>query len=383
LSGVQFIVGSKFPLGGFVALAPSLHSKGRMRGRIKAPMKARMKARLKVLTWTYIFIPAFAISFAFAADLEKAMLGALGPNQLNVLAPYDRGYENKIRGQALSIPFALSNLGTPSLGAINLETTMQSISQVNVRSLRWGFQVSGSGSDRVTAIHLVQPKTIIINRPDMEIAPEGVQQVVAFHESLSADGLVDETMFLSVGSWWLLQQTTEERARLLESPLLKPLWTNLSTKRNAAYSMPSSQRRKGYLGVTFEFEIAGGGGSTSVGGGGNWDIAHIKMEMLRLARNWIQNHPKQFPRLVKFSGDELYRLTLMSDVQTDFPSGVTTVRHGKLVEAPVQVEFTKNREWLIAIGGYTWKAAEPELRVQLVEYILRKLESAYRSAGPM
>lgn len=118
-------------------------------------------------------------------------------------------------------------------------------------------------------------------------------QVLLFHESIGALGLVDDAYQVSAPLYWLVQQLRRggNLRELLASPILSGL-VRVKTRRYAPRFRVDEEGSclKKEAGGRLS-RVAGGGGVIGGGGGGNYAGFLLKYQLLAGARDWwSQNH---------------------------------------------------------------------------------------------
>ena len=259
----------------------------------------------------------------------------------------------------------------------------------------------GSGQGEKTAIHLMNPPTVIFDMADFEKAPEDIQNILILHEFFSALGMNDEFFQHTIGLTWALSLPLEMQSQLKNHESFIRYWKP-HQKTNTLYSVES---KEGML-QGFQFQLVdssgdSGGGTTSIGGAGDLSSADIKLNLLNGIKNYFDkmSDPLNRHNDVKFF---IFQQILNAKVYTNMNYGLGTLIHrdtGKLeiTENFVKLEFTSNDNFLnsINLNGFFYriyfintenllidKNKHIEIREAILEQLLHELLSKFKIIGP-
>ncbi|MGZ3773395.1 MAG: hypothetical protein ACXVCY_02850 [Pseudobdellovibrionaceae bacterium] len=327
-------------------------------------------------------------AFAARGDAEAALLDRL--DELHSLNPHDQAFENQIKETAKKAIKEFELIPNAEK-VLKFQDWNESIDDVHVLSFsNNGIQPSGSGYGKKTAIHLVKPKTVIFDVSDFYSTSLGgnassVQETLILHELWSALGLWDENFQHSVGLWWLRNLPGEKQQFYLKSNKFHFIWSPQKVKEEALYPLAGSQFES--QSVAFVMADNGDGGSTSVGGAGDWAAVQIKMEMLNSVSDYLQKVKSRgfTSNLKNLNRDDIYLQILRANIKTDEigleNTGVDSKTNSKVLLTSTTVAFDKDRAWQITVCGLLWKYpvkengfSEAEKRQMYIEDIFRKID---------
>lgn len=148
-----------------------------------------------------------------------------------------------------------------------------------------GLQPSGSGGGKSTAIHLLNPAEVFIDEIDLNLSLNDlVKNIFLFHETYSSLGMWDENYQQSVGLWWLSTLDEADYSQVISDPrfyfLLHPI------NKTANY-YPIKEKK--FFPDGNAVHITDSGGTTSVGGAGDWVYVYFKVELLKSVKELFSN----------------------------------------------------------------------------------------------
>ena len=171
---------------------------------------------------------------------------------------------------------------------LNFENYLHKFQSVEVLSFKsTALKPVGSGQGKKTAIHLMDPPTVVFDMVDFEKAPEQIQNILILHEFFSALGMNDEQFQHSIGLAWVLSLSSEAQADLLNHRAFAQYWVP-QQKSNTKYSRDNKEGRQQSLELQLtDSGESSGGGTTSIGGAGDWSAADVKLVLLHKVKNYF------------------------------------------------------------------------------------------------
>lgn len=279
----------------------------------------------------------------------------------------------------------------------NFESYLNKFENVKVLSFKNGaLKPGGSGQGKKTAIHLMDPPTVVFDMVDFEKAPEEIQNILILHEFFSALGMDDEYFQHSVGLVWLLSLSSVKQSELINHDSFVQYWKP-NQKLDTKYSADLKEGRQQSL--QLQLAEGDGGGTTSIGGAGDWSAIDIKLVLLNEVKNYFDKMNTELNQ-VQNAQFLIFRQIFSAKIYTNMNYGLATIvspvtNKLKVTTSFVRLEFISNSNVLDSINlsefykhyfinnndnsedeGYI-----QEVRVAILEQLLHELLSKY-NVGP-
>lgn len=206
------------------------------------------------------------------------------------------GQAEFMRNLARYYPEQLLNSKVERVGSLDLTQLLKNFKSVKAIAFKKGFP-SGSTGRRSGVINLPSHKEIYYSPLAFSQARSiEVQRVWALHEFLEASGYYqDEDYALSLSLWWMATRDPAQREFMVA--VTQNLFQDL---------LPVPVNRT--------YMIAGGGGVTGVGGGGDHYSLHLKMDLMSAAIDFRNlSAPARKQKLIA-----LYQKILVLSVETEY-----------------------------------------------------------------
>lgn len=324
--------------------------------------------KLNYYFYSLIILSVFSFPFKLMAKSRTSNESTIFHRallMLDAVNDFDNGFEEEIKVSAKNY---INKLIIDPNGELKTDYLKQ-IEQITIYSFNnSSIQPTGSGSGKKTAVHLMNPATVYIDKKDISNASTEVKEVFIFHELLSSLGYWDENYQYSVGLWWYNLLNEYEKPLILNDARFSFL-QNPKTKPNTLYQPRRNQDLTQSNGIEIQL-ISDSGGVTAIGGGGDWTLIDLKMELLKMAQNYFS---KKF-NLKRNDVRSFYFNLLTSEIEDSIGNyNIQYDGDGKIVKIiNTNLVTNKNNKWSITTSSFLLKYDMDNKKIML-EDLFQKL----------